>query len=239
MKDPRNPAMLLNGLPYMSDIVITKGTDPKTFRPSYSVSVLGCKVDGKIELKHLDEVACPYPNQEQFFTAEELAAIKNCPWDLDTVDQPKTPEEVSAMISQFPIDFARREKNDQSKFYLFSSKEELDMLVKVAENEGVQYYFPSKEDVAPALTAPPAQPPVPAPAPVPPPVQPTMQPPAQPQVQPPIQPPVQPPVQPMVAEKVPPVLPSQPSSQNTGQPAYPPSAPPSAPTSVGRKRPTW
>lgn len=223
MKDPRNPAMLLNGLPYMSDIVITKGTDPKTRRPSYAVSVLGCKVDGKIEMKYLDEVACPYPNQEQFFTTEELEAIKVCPWDLDTVDQPKTPEEVSAMISQFPIDFARREKNDQSKFYLFSSKEELDMLVKIAENEGVQYYFPSKEDVAPALAAPANLPQQPAPTPPQTLVQPA---------------PVPPQPAPMVAEKVPPVLPQQPSSQNTGQPAYPPSAPPT-PTSVGRKRPSW
>jgi len=228
-KDPRNPNMLLNGLPYMSDILITKSSDPKTHRPAYAVSVLGCKVDGKIELKYLDEVACPYPSQEQFFDTVELEAIKTSPWDLDTIDIPKTPEEVSAMISQFPIDFARREKNDQSKFYLWSTTEELQMLTKIAESEGVQYYLPSKEDLgAPAISAPPSQP-----------VQQitsVVQPVAQPVA---VQPVVQPVVtQPIVAEKVSPVMPVQPSSPNTGQPSMP-AYPPNGSGTAERKRPKW
>jgi hypothetical protein len=226
--------MLLRGLPFMSDICITKGTDQKTRRPSYAVSVIGCQVEGKIELKYLDEVACPYPNQEQFFTAVELEAIKTCPWDLDTIAVPKTPEEVSAMIGQFPIDFGRREKNDQSKFYLWSTTEDLKLLTKVADSESVMYYLPNQEDLAPAIAAP-AQPPpvqiqstvVTQPVQQAPPVQ-TMQT---------VQPVVQTVVQPMVAEKVAPVLPSQPSSQNTGQPMGP-AMPPNGSTAE-RKRPKW
>ena len=231
-KDPRNPNMLLKGLPYMSDICITKGTDQKTHRPSYAVSVIGCQVEGKIELKYLDEVACPYPSQEQFFTSVELEAIKNSPWDLDTIDVPKTPEEVSAMIGQFPIDFGRREKNDQSKFYLFSTTEELKILTTVADSANVMYYLPSQEDLsAPAIAAP-AQTAVTQPVQIQSIVvtQPVQQ-------APPVQPIVQTVVQPMVAEKVAPVLPSQPSSQNTGQPMGP-AMPPNGATAE-RKRPKW
>ena len=138
---------LFYGLPYMYDICITKGQNAKTGRPEYTVVPVQCTMEGKIDIKYIDENKYPFPNKEQFFSPEDLNAIQSCQWELNEQDKPISITELIERLKTFPIDLSRRVKNDPGRFIFFRTKEELLALQAVMESEGVQYMVPHPNDL--------------------------------------------------------------------------------------------
>lgn len=148
-KSTKDQSKLAYGLQYMFDFILKRTKNTKTGYPEYTVSVdiTSCsKCAEKIDAYYLDTEKNPYPNNEQFFTPEEMDAINSCKFEMEEIDTPKTNEEVAEILKKNPLDIGRRDKNSQA-FYFFNTAMELQALVNTATNIGLNYYVPNSPDI--------------------------------------------------------------------------------------------
>jgi len=138
---PTNAGMLHHGLQYMYDIVITKGTNPKTHRPEYTVAALNCATEGKISMDYLDSTNFPMDNPGQYFGAGDLQLIENAEWSLETEDAVVEPKKFGDVLKEFPLDLGRTDKNNKTSYLFFSNQTEYQALETQAKSVGV-YYLP-------------------------------------------------------------------------------------------------
>jgi len=154
-KDPTKPDYLMYGLPFMYDCTLLKRHNPKTNRPDYILNVhpATLKTAGLVHVGYLDQAKNPFPNAEQFFSAEDLEVINACPFELEDLDKPISSEKVLEFLQAHPIDLGRREKNNPGIFMFFNRMEDLMALQDFARNSGVNCALPNQQDLA-ALGAP-------------------------------------------------------------------------------------
>ena len=150
MKDPVKPDYLMYGLPFMYDIVLEKRDDPKTHRPNYIVQVhpASLKTSGLVHTGFLDQVKNPFPNPEQFFSAEDLATIQACNFELEDLDKPISADKVLEFIRANPIDLGRREKQNPGIFMFFNNMNDLQAIQDYAKNAGVNCAMPNQQDLS-------------------------------------------------------------------------------------------
>lgn len=151
---PTNPTVLHHGLPYMYLLVLEKTLNQKTKQNAYNVSIMNCVTEGKIPIQYLDETKNPFPQPEQFFTPEELAAIEACTWDLENVDLPISAEEVATKLAEWPIDLSRNEYKKDDTFMFFSSKEDLVAIMSFSQANQIHVTRPSDQDLLKLNAAP-------------------------------------------------------------------------------------
>jgi len=147
-KHPTKPGMLLYGLQYMYDLVLTKGKNTQTGRPAYKVDVLGCTTEGTIPIDHLDAERFPIDNPMRFFPSEDLALIEATAWELDEQDLPIDNEKLAEYLKEFPIDLGRAEKNNASSFLFFNSPDDLGALQNYAFTQALPVHIPKQAELA-------------------------------------------------------------------------------------------
>ena len=147
-KYPLDPTNLLHyGLPYMYDLAIVKERDVKTKQPKYTVNTMNVHTEGKIKVDYLDEDKFPYPNPEQFFTAEEIEVINATTWDLETIDMPISAADVLAKLREFPIDLGRKDSKNPSVFMFFNSKDDLNALLTATHAQNIPVAIPNEHEL--------------------------------------------------------------------------------------------
>jgi len=149
-KDPQKPEYLLYGLPFMYDIIIEKRLKPTTGQPDYAVSIYPptLRTGGLVHSGYLDQDKNPFPNPEQFFSADDLALIQACPFELEDIDKPVPPEKVMDIVREFPIDLNHRLKDNASVFTFFNRIEDLLAIQEYAKTSGTHFYVPNQQDLA-------------------------------------------------------------------------------------------
>lgn len=113
--DPKNPDMLLYGLIYMYDVIITKHQDKSKkgyYGISYSVEVdPRNKFVSKVNKKHLTEELEIDFVEKGIFTREETDKILSCSIDLDQIYESSPNQEIINKVREFPINLnARRQE---------------------------------------------------------------------------------------------------------------------------------
>ena len=143
LKHPTVQGMLMYGLHYMYDLVLTKGRNPKTGRPSYKVDVLDCHYQGKISINHLDDEKYPIDNPAQFFSAEDLSLIEMATWELEEQDKPIENDKLIEYLKEFPIDLGRQDKTNPSVFLFFNNHEDLAAIQAYSNKENLPVNGPT------------------------------------------------------------------------------------------------
>ena len=148
-KDPNKPDYLLNGLPFMYDVIIERRIKPTTGQPDYSVSIhpATLRTSGMVHSGFLDQDKNPFPNPEQFFSAEDLAAIQACPFELADLDKPMSPEQVIDVVRDYPIDLNHRLKENNSIFTFFNRMEDLLAIQEFSKTSGTHFFVPNETDL--------------------------------------------------------------------------------------------
>lgn len=136
LEDPNNKSVLLNGLIYMYDVMISVSRNAATGERSYSVEPYNCQVHSTVPIKYLDE-NCPIEDPLSYFPAEDIELINATTWELEDEDKPKTQEEIVKMLEQFPIDIRRQDKKNPNIYILFDSEENCKQLESFATNNGI------------------------------------------------------------------------------------------------------
>jgi len=120
----KNPDKLRYGLIFMWDAIITKTVDkskPKQYGTSYNVEVdPENPYAGKIPRGYLGrtsaELAKHGVNVEQFFTEEELKAIKDSDFDLEKIAAPDTWDQMLEKLNKFPIYLGASDRGGHPRF---------------------------------------------------------------------------------------------------------------------------
>jgi len=153
-KHPTKQGMLMYGLHYMYDLVLTKGRNVKTKRPSYKVDVLSCQTEGRIPMDHLDDKKFPIENPSQFFSGEDLAMIEAATWEIEEIDKPIENEKLIEYLKDFPIDLGRQDKKNASVFLFFNNQEDLLAIQNYAVSSALPISVPNPATMSNVSTAP-------------------------------------------------------------------------------------
>lgn len=146
--DAVDPRMLMYGLCYMYDIVVTKVINERSGQNNYTVEVApNCPTAGKIPIQHLDTEKYPIENMAQYFSAQDLELINGADWDLDALDQPVSEEELIKILVEYPIDLGRRDKINPSTFIFFNAREDFQALQSFSTTAGLPILIPTANDL--------------------------------------------------------------------------------------------
>lgn len=143
--DPSDPSLLLNGLIFMYDVLITISQDPRKKGwkgRSYRVDPYGNKFEGTIPTTWLKDPPKDFSTEawlleNEIFTEEEMGALDESPLDLGGIATPVLESEIFEALAETPINFgAVRDDGSGSLVPVFSKPQRL---IELADEKGAKY----------------------------------------------------------------------------------------------------